>query len=213
MGLCFRRCLNNGAELSVWEIVESEQQLLDICSIPNDEMDELLLTKSGARRRERLAVRALVNELFQEKVYLGHHDNGRPFLQNSIIEISISHTSKYVAVITHPEESVGLDIESINRDFSSVEKRVLSDSEKDFLSDKERDKNLQLAIIWSAKEAIYKRMSQNGVDFASQIVIDKFSPKESGELDATFINRDGVEQEFELNYEILNEHIMVWLVG
>ncbi|NTV18477.1 MAG: hypothetical protein HGA83_03510, partial [Bacteroidales bacterium] len=126
MGLLYSRELDNGATISMWEIVESEEELLNLCSIPNDEIEELQLTKSVARRREKLAVRALLNELFDGKVYLGHHDNGRPFLQNSLTEISISHTNRYVCVLTHPEESVGVDIESLNRDFSAVEKKALS---------------------------------------------------------------------------------------
>jgi len=211
MGLLYSRELENGATISMWEIVESEEELLNLCSIPNDEIEELQLTKSVARRREKLAVRALLNELFDGKVYLGHHDNGRPFLQNSLIEISISHTSRYVCVLTHPEESVGVDIESLNRDFSAVEKKALSFEEIENLSEKSR--NLHLAIHWSAKEAIYKRMSLSDVDFSKQIEIKRFTPRESGEIDAVFLTRDGQELEFEVNYEVFNDHILAWLVG
>ena len=211
MGLLYSRELENGATISMWEIVESEEELLNLCSIPNDEIEELQLTKSVARRREKLAVRALLNELFDGKVYLGHHDNGRPFLQNSLIEISISHTSRYVCVLTHPEESVGVDIESLNRDFSAVEKKALSFEEIENLSEKSR--NRHLAIHWSAKEAIYKRMSLSDVDFSKQIEIKRFSPRESGEIDAVFLTRDGQELEFEVNYEVFNDHILAWLVG
>jgi len=211
MGLLYSRELENGATISMWEIVESEEELLNLCSIPNDEIEELQLTKSVARRREKLAVRALLNELFDGKVYLGHHDNGRPFLQNSLIEISISHTSRYVCVLTHPEESVGVDIESLNRDFSAVEKKALSLEEIENLSEKSR--NLHLAIHWSAKEAVYKRMSLSDVDFSKQIEIKRFTPRESGEIDAVFLTRDGQELEFEVNYEVFNDHILAWLVG
>ncbi len=211
MGLLYSRELDNGATISIWEIVESEEELLNLCSIPNDEIEELQLTKSVARRREKLAVRALLNELFDGKVYLGHHDNGRPFLQNSLTEISISHTNRYVCVLTHPEESVGVDIESLNRDFSAVEKKALSVEEIENLSEKSR--NLHLAIHWSAKEAIYKRMSLSDVDFSKQIEIKRFTPRESGEIDAVFITRDGQEMEFEVNYETFDNHILAWLVG
>lgn len=211
MGLLYSRELDNGATISIWEIVESEEELLNLCSIPNDEIEELQLTKSVARRREKLAVRALLNELFDGKVYLGHHDNGRPFLQNSLTEISIAHTNRYVCVLTHPEESVGVDIESLNRDFSAVEKKALSCEEIENLSEKSR--NLHLAIHWSAKEAIYKRMSLSDVDFSKQIEIKRFTPRESGEIDAVFITRDGQEMEFEVNYETFDNHILAWLVG
>ena len=211
MGLYLRKKLDKGGEISVWEVTESEEELLNIISVPNEELEELLLTRSGSRRREKLAVRALLNTIFEDKVYLGHHDNGSPFIQNNSIHISITHTNRFVAIITHPTEDVGIDIESVERDFSAVEKRALSEDEREDLSDKNR--NLHLAIYWCAKEAIYKRMSQHGVDFAKQMEVDKFNPKEEGEIDATFISKDGEEEEFELEYEVFDNHVMVWLVG
>ena len=33
------------------------------------------------------------------------------------------------------------------------------------------------------------------------------------ELEATFIHKDGEEETFELNYEVFDGHVMVWLVG
>ncbi|MEG0517271.1 MAG: 4'-phosphopantetheinyl transferase superfamily protein [Bacteroidales bacterium] len=211
MGLYFRKELKNGAEISVWEITESEEELLNIISIPNEELEELFIIKSGARRQEKLAVRALLNTVFNDKVYLGHHDNGSPFIQNNLTHISITHTTRFVSIITHPTEDVGIDIESINRDFSSVEKKALSQEEREDLTDKNR--NLQLAIYWCAKEAMYKRMSQHGVDFAKQMEIEKFNPREEGDIEAVFINKDGSEEEFKLEYEVFEDHVLVWLVG
>lgn len=211
MGLVLNRELENGATLSLWEIVETEEQLLLLSSVPKNELEELQLIKNSARRKEKLAVRALLDAIFEEKLYLGHHDNGRPFVQNSLIEISISHTSKFVCILTHPHESVGIDIEMLNRNFTAVEKRALSHEEIENLSD--RDRELHLAIYWSAKEAVFKRMSRTSVDFAKQIFIKKFNPKESGELTAIFRDKDGDEQEFDLEYEIFQDHIIAWIVG
>ncbi len=211
MGLYRREQLDNGAEICIWEISEDEDALREMCvPIPSDELEELQITKSSARRKEKLAVRALLNTMFPEKLYLGHHDNGRPYLQNSAVEISITHCPRFVAIISHPEDCVGIDIESLDRDFSAVEKKALNEEEIDDLRD--RDHNLQLAIYWCAKEAIYKRMSRNGVDFSEQIIIDKFTPKDEGELEATFIHEDGEEEEFTLSYEVFDGHVMVWLV-
>ena len=212
MGLYSKRTLDNGATIAIWEITESEDDLRTLCSpIPNDELEELEILRSEARRKEKLAVRALLNELYPEKVYLGHHDNGKPYIQNCADEISISHTSRFAAIITHDEEDVGIDIECVNRDFSAVEKKALSEEEIDDLSDKNH--NLQLAIYWCAKEAIYKRMSQRRVDFAEQIELEKFTPRRDGELEAVFIHKDGEEEEFELESEMVEDHVMVWLVG
>lgn len=211
MGLILNRELENGAIISLWEIVETEEELLLLSSVPSEELEELQLIRNPARRKEKLAVRALLNEIFEDKLYLGHHDNGRPFLQNSVIEISISHTSRFACILTHPEESVGIDIELLSRNFTAVEKKALSPEEIEDLSDRDRD--LHLAIYWSAKEAVYKRMSRSGIDFAKQIFIKKFNPKDSGEITAIFTDKDGEEQEFDLEYEIFQDHIMAWIVG
>ena len=213
MALYLRRKLDNKAEIAVWQVTETEEELLNLTSVPTDELEEISLFRSESQRRQKLAVRALINELFEEKMYLNHHDNGKPYLENCATNISITHTENYVAVITHEEEEVGIDIESLDRDFSAVEKKALSEDEIDDLEDNSSNKNDQLAIYWCAKEAIYKRMSQNRVIYAEQIEVEKFRPKGEGELEATFIHKDEHEEEFDLEYMMFDRHVLVWLVG
>ena len=106
---------------------------------------------------------------------------------------------------------MGIDCESLDRDFSAVEKKALSEDEIEDLDDDKR--NEQLAIYWCAKEAVYKKMSQYNVDFAEQIEIDSFRPKGEGELEATFIEKDGFEEELTLEYMTFDRHVLVWVVG
>lgn len=213
MALYFKEKLENEATIAVWKITETEQELVELSSTPSDEMEEISFIRSESLRKQRLAVRALLNELFDEKVYLSHHDNGRPYLENSVTNISITHTEKYVAVILHDTEDIGIDMESLDRDFSAVEQKALSEEEINSLDEDGKNKNEQLAIFWCAKEAIYKRVSAYNVDFAEQIEVERFHPKGEGELDATFIHKDGYEEEFELRYMTFDRHVLVWLVG
>ncbi len=211
MALYLKKELENKAEIAVWQITETEEELKTLSSTPSDEMEEISWIKSETMRKQRLAVRALLNELFDEKVYLSHHDNGKPFLEKRVTNISITHTDKYVAVILHDTEDVGIDIESLDRDFSAVEMKALSEDEIEDLDDEKR--NEQLAIYWCAKEAIYKRLSIYNVDFAEQIEIEKFHPRGEGELEATFVSKDGYEDEYELEYMTFDRHVLVWVVG
>ena len=211
MALYLKKELENKAEIAVWQITETEEELKTLSSTPSDEMEEISWIKSETMRKQRLAVRALLNELFDEKVYLSHHDNAKPFLENRVTNISITHTDKYVAVILHDTEDVGIDIESLDRDFSAVELKALSEDEIEDLDDEKR--NEQLAIYWCAKEAIYKRLSIYNVDFAEQIEIEKFHPRGEGELEATFVSKDGYEDEYELEYMTFDRHVLVWVVG
>ena len=213
MALYLRKRLDNKAEIAVWQITETEQELMAITSVPTDELEEIQLFRQESHRKQKLAVRALINEVFEEKMYLNHHDNGKPYLENCATTISITHTDKYVAIIIHDDEEVGIDIESLDRDFAAVEKKALSEDEIDDLEDNSSNKNEQLAIYWCAKEAIYKRMSQNRVIYAEQIEVEKFRPKGEGELEATFIHKDEHEEEFDLEYMMFDRHVLVWLVG
>ena len=211
MALYLRKKLDNKAEIAVWHVTETEEELIQLSSVPTDEMEEISLFRNEDHRRQKLAVRALLNEVFEEKMYLNHHDNGKPYLENCATNISITHTNKYVAIIIHDEEELGIDIESLDRNFAAVEQKALSEDEIDDLDDDK--KNEQLAIYWCAKEAIFKRMSQNRVVFAEQIEVEKFNVRKEGELEATFIHKDGHEEDFELEYMIFDRHVLVWLVG
>ena len=211
MALYLRKKLDNKAEIAVWQITESEEELLGLTSVPKDELEEIQLFRNESHRKQKLAVRALLNEMFEEKMYLNHHDNGKPYLENSVTNISITHTDKYVAIIISDDDELGIDIESLDRDFSVVEKKALSEDEIDDLEKEKR--NEQLAIYWCAKEAIFKRMSQNRVVFAEQIEVEKFNVRKEGELEATFIHKDEHEEDFELEYLFFDRHVLVWLVG
>ena len=212
MPLYLKKELEDKTRIGVWQVTESEEELKALSSVPTDEMEEISFIRSESLRRQKLAVRALLDEMFEDKVYLSHHDNGKPYIENSVTNISITHTEKYVAVILNDNEDVGIDIESLARDFSSVEKKALSEDEIEDLEEDEK-RNGQLAIYWCAKEAIYKMLGQYDVNFAEQIEVEKFRPKKDGELEATFEDEDGYEEEFELEYIIFDNHVLVWVVN
>ena len=211
MGLYLKKKLENEATIGVWQITETEQELIELSSTPTDEMEEISFLRSESMRKQRLAVRALLNALFEEKVYLSHHDNGKPYLENNPVNISITHTEKYVAVILHEENDCGIDVESLDRDFSAVEKKALSEDEIDDLEEEKR--NEQLAIYWCAKEAIFKLLSRYNLNFAEQIEVERFRLRGEGELEATFIDKDEDEEEFDLEYMTFDRHVLVWVVG
>lgn len=211
MALYLKKELEDSRTLiGVWKIEETEEELKSLCSMPSDEAEEISYIKSESLRKQKYAVRALLDSLFEDKVYLSHHDNGKPYIENDSTNISITHTEKYVAVIIDPEHEVGIDVESLDRDFSVVEKKALSEDEIDDLDDDKR--NEQLAIYWCAKEAIYKLLSVYGLDFAEQIELEGFSVKSEGELEATFIDDDEEEEELDLEYLTFDRHVLVWVV-
>lgn len=215
MALYLQQDLDDDAHsrLAVWQITETEEELRELTSIPTDELEEISFYKSESVRKQKLAVRALLDTMFEDKVYLSHHDNGKPYIENNATNISITHTDRYVAIMLSDDEEVGIDCESLDRDFSAVEKKALSEDEIEELEDNAEERRTQLAIYWCAKEAVYKKMSQYHVDFAEQIEVEDVEPREKGELEATFINKDGYEEELELEYMTFDRHVLVWVKG
>ena len=112
-----------------------------------------------------------------------------------------------------------------------MEKRALNDEERDDLIEKDDDpekmeeRNTQLAIYWCAKEALYKRMGRHNVDFSEDMEVEHFNVREEGEIDVVFkypksehiVDEDGEEQneeeEFTMQYEVFENHVLVWMVG
>ena len=68
MALYLRKELENEAEIGVWEITETEEELKELSMTPTDEMEEISFIRSESLRKQRLAVRALLNTLFDDKV-------------------------------------------------------------------------------------------------------------------------------------------------
>ena len=68
MGLYFRKTLEDKAEISVWKITETEDELMKLSSVPTDEMEEISLIRNSNVRKQKLAVRAFLNQVFEDKV-------------------------------------------------------------------------------------------------------------------------------------------------
>jgi len=198
---------HDGGVLTIWELTETVSELAHLVDIPETALKAI---KSEKRKKEYLAVRALLHEVFGATLFLDHHPNGQPFLHSHNDSISISHTHRFVAVLTHPQKRVGVDIECLERNFSAVEHKALSDKEISFLSSEQHP--LHLAILWSAKEALYKCISQEGVDFAQQMQIEPFVPQKSGTLYARFYHKHQKNSNhYFLNYKIIDNHILVYV--
>ena len=83
------------SKLGVWQITESEKELRSLCSVPSDELEEISYIKSESLRKQKLAVRALLDALFEEKVYLSHHDNGKPYIETGSVTAVSAPRPKY----------------------------------------------------------------------------------------------------------------------
>lgn len=89
------------------------------------------------------------------EVELAVDKNGKPFVANREVCISLSHSRDY-AVCAVSASDVGVDIELI-RDFSrATARRVCTGGELDYIFSAEADVNVRFFKIWTLKEAYAK---------------------------------------------------------
>ena len=196
----------NGSLIAVWEMTETEKELLPLYS---GSKQELQTVSNPFRRLEHLAVRIVLQQMLGTNININYRDNRSPYLQNHSAHISISHTKRFACVYYHPLSPVGIDIESLSRNFSAVTAKALSEKEREYLLENQEIK--QVCIIWCAKEAVFKLMNQSGIDFAKQIAVEKFKPEEKGKLAAIFTSKEGEITALNLYYRIVDDHAMVWV--
>ena len=167
--------------LAIWEIVEEEEDL--VASLPNGE--ELLAEarnrfKASGRRLEWLAVRRLMHEVGCLSP-IKYYPSGRPYLEDDERFVSISHTRGYAAIAMHTKQPIGLDIEQRTERVCRVGEKFLSNEEKIFLPQGKKNVEAML-VIWTVKEAMFKLMDKEGVDFAHHLHVSPFEMAEVGSL-------------------------------
>jgi len=193
--------------IGLWQFTETTTDLLPHFS-PEELADATFLKYTHEKRKlEWLATRRLISQLIGPDFSISYQETGKPILQHDQFKhISISHSRDFAAVILHENLSVGIDIEDTSRDFRRIEKRFLSDEELAFAGN-----NPQLqCLFWCAKEAIFKLVDDQGIDFKKQIHIlpDPLSNSFRGK----FISEEG-EISFQLHYEYFSGNCLVWVAN
>ncbi len=160
-------------QLGIWKMVEEE---------------ELLLKQSGSnvrpshvnqvRRMEFLAVRAMASEMGIQGMDIAYQPSGKPYLLNSNLSISISHTKNYVAVMLSPNQMIGVDLEYRSDRILKIRHKFMHPDEESRLKQFSNAtiETVGLLLHWCAKEAMFKAVPEEGVDFAQELRISEFSP-------------------------------------
>ncbi len=197
--IVFRKNTAN-SEIAVWHITETEATLQQLLGEPV----EPLCYKNATRRLEVLAERLLLKELCGESNFQ-HLESGKPILENSDVHISFSHTKNFVALIVSKECEVGIDIEYPSDRVCRVKDRFLSSVEQSTFDDDAK----KILLAWCAKEALYKVLNTESIDFARQLQVQKFELAQEGE----FLVKSEVQcqQIHKLNYICANDYYLVWV--
>ncbi len=204
MPLVYYRSVDD-ANIYVWDICE---KLNDIhTKFPS------LINVSNIQKA---VVRAMVYTYAGENVEVDYNSDGSPTLLgvSKYEYISISHTKNYVVIVLSRVKRYGVDIEHIGRNFKKVASRFLSINERLQIENsgfKLYNMIDALAIIWSAKEAMYKLIDNPSFSFTEYYNVrvpkikffNKFNAQYSS--DSTYGNK-----ELYLEYCLIQNHILVW---
>lgn len=191
----------------VWRTEETVEQLLSLLPSPDKYEAELSCLTAPRRRREWLAVRALLYRLLGEEKAISYHPNGKPYLADRSGFISISHTRGYVAVILSSQAEVGIDIEQYAPRVHKVAHKYMRQDEVP--APYEGDDTWSLLLHWSAKEVMFKCMDASGIDFREHLHVLPFDVKECGEMYAREY-RTPRQAEFLIHYLLHPDFVMTW---
>lgn len=107
---------------------------------------------SGGRR----AVSELIRRRFGEGVRLVHDADGAPRLVGADVEISISHSRQFAALMVSSEGRCGVDIEEPRLE-------QLARVRTKFMTPAELSSGVDLLTAWTAKEAVFKAAGTPGL--------------------------------------------------
>ena len=127
--------------------------------------------QNDKRRREHLAWRRVVRNELGRGVTIDYNEVGAPIVDKPNTYISVAHGGESVAVAI-ADEPVGVDIESLDRNYARIKSRFMTPAEESLSTMEEWP-----AVVWTAKEAIYKLYGQREVDLTEDIHITAFDTR------------------------------------
>ncbi|HDP74496.1 MAG TPA: 4'-phosphopantetheinyl transferase superfamily protein [Bacteroidales bacterium] len=188
-------------QIATWLIAESVEQLKTLTGYLAP------LPKNESRQLERLATAVLLQSEGLPTSY-SYDQWGRPHIPGNEVFISITHTNGLAAIAHSMNQPVGIDAEFLGRDFQKVSGKYLTERES-FQAN--AYSNVQFALIWCAKEAIYKLPWPNSLVFNSDIeVIVEDDTLRRGWLLAKVQNA-GEWVTLKVFFTFINQYCLTWV--
>lgn len=203
--------LQQKSEELQWSVWRMEEDLDTLLSLMPDARkasleQELQRFTSDHRKLEWLSVRVLLYAMLQEDKRIEYSTEGKPYLSDHSLFISISHTKGYVAVILSPVAPVGIDIEQYGQRVQRVADRFIRPDEQ--IEPYLGDKTWSMLLHWSAKETIFKCMENTDADLR-KLCLSHFLPQEEGRFSVREYVTD-LQQNFTVDYRITPDFVLTW---
>ncbi|NOU61481.1 4'-phosphopantetheinyl transferase superfamily protein [Marinifilum caeruleilacunae] len=161
-----------GCNLYIWKIEEEVDVLKNLVKLSEKEKVKYDSFKSESRKKEYLATRLLVQKYIGSNLIIENNEHGRPFLLNSDLNISISHTKNFAAIFVCKDAKPALDMEYLSDRVHRIARRFLSETEVKNIS--KDHKTLHLYQHWCAKECLIKFYGKKDVHLIDELKIHPF---------------------------------------
>lgn len=210
MPLIFHRYLRPAGELGLWKIQEATDFFLEKLDLFPEEQ-ELVQKIKGHRQLEWLASRWLLHLMSGRDIRGAclKDEFGKPYLDNSFYDISISHSRELVTVMAAPQ-AVGIDIQKLVNKIDSISHKFLR--EEEFVSLSKTSHLEHLHVYWGAKEALYKAYGRRQLNFKQHILIKPFEFNLRNGKCFGSVQKEDFQAEFEIRYEQIGDYILVYAI-
>ena len=125
---------------------------------------------SQSKEVQKEAMDLLIKETMGSGYAMEYDVYGKPWPVNKPGFISLSHSANWVAFCFHPNQPMGIDVETTRPQLSKVAPRILHQLENSIL-EKLQNKQRTLQLFWGGKEALYKAYGKKNLEFSSQLVL------------------------------------------
>ena len=165
--------ISKDCNIYIWKVVENVEELQGQVRLAEKELDRFNRFGSESRKKEFLATRLLVQKCINSNLRIENNEYGKPFLNNSNLNISITHTKNFAAIFVCKNAIPALDMEYLSNRVHKLAGRFLSESELQNIS--KSNKTLHLYQHWCAKECLIKLYGKKDVNLIDNLIIHPFS--------------------------------------
>lgn len=201
-----RKDKDNMGIVAIWKMDEDWELLASLLALRDEELEKVSAFRLDSRKQEYLAVRCLIKEVLGIDPVIDYLPSGKPILQNSEYQLSISHTKGYVSIALSKGKYVGIDIEYPSERVARVYERFISNEESSFIPE---ERQLEYyTLIWCLKETMYKMIDRKSVIFNHHFICHPFVLEKSGCLHASYTEKELERMDFD--YLIEKDYYLVF---
>ena len=204
--------LHTGASVWIWHLTET---LSDLQWFLSDEDFNAIcrLYHLPSRRLQKMITRLLLDKLESpHRIDIQYDELGKPELKGIPGTVSISHSREHIGLLYHPTRQAGLDLEEVSPRIMKIASRFLHPVEKLWI--RKEQELADTALVWSAKEALFKTIGGGGIHFAQDLLIHepKFTDVDNGHGTAEYQGHKG-HFHFDYHFKYLEGVLMVHTIA